>query len=110
MLSYCHDIPGRLRIVLPALKSDSRRARRIEAEMMALPGVWSATANPFTGSLLVRYTDAATRDVVLARFAGGPALHTVRPPLERPFLGPLATVLSTHLLEFAVGRIVAALL
>lgn len=50
-----HAIPGRIRIRLPRIKGDARRARQIETQVARVPGVRRAEANPLTGSLLLRY-------------------------------------------------------
>jgi hypothetical protein len=50
-----HHVPGRLRLKLLAIKRNDARARLAEQKLCALDGVRSATGNPLTGSLVVRF-------------------------------------------------------
>ncbi len=52
---YLHEVPGRLRIKIPALRRDAHRAREIRRAILALQGVSSASANSLTGSVTVYY-------------------------------------------------------
>jgi heavy-metal-associated domain-containing protein len=67
MVLPVHDIPGRLRFVLPALRANRRGAAGLRARVRAIDGVTSASANPLTGSLIVRYDGThATREEIAA--------------------------------------------
>jgi copper chaperone CopZ len=55
MSHYLHELPGRLRIRIPALRQSSHKARNIERSLKNLPGVHSVSINPVTGSLLVYF-------------------------------------------------------
>jgi hypothetical protein len=55
MSHYLHELPGRLRIRIPALRQSSHKARNIERSVKNLPGVHSVSINTVTGSLLVYY-------------------------------------------------------
>jgi hypothetical protein len=57
---YCHSVPGRVRLKLPALKGAARRAERLVAAMRQLPGVSDAVANPTTGSLVLHFDPRQT--------------------------------------------------
>lgn len=67
MVLPVHDIPGRLRFIFPILRGNHRRAAALRARMRGVEGVTSASANPRTGSLIVKYIRAeATRDRIVA--------------------------------------------
>lgn len=55
MKYYVHQVPGRLRIKIPSLRSSAEQAQKIQGVLEELNGVESAAANPVTGSVLVLY-------------------------------------------------------
>jgi len=55
MSCYVHDLPGRLRVRVPAIKGDPATAGKLVAALSNLEGITSVTSNPLTGSLLIRY-------------------------------------------------------
>jgi copper chaperone CopZ len=55
MKYYVHQVPGRLRIKIPSLRSSAEQAQKIQGVLEELNGVESASANPVTGSVLVLY-------------------------------------------------------
>lgn len=55
MVVYLHHVPGRLRVRLPALKRDAAAAAALRSDLLAIPGVRSALANSWTGSLTIHY-------------------------------------------------------
>jgi len=52
---YLHEIPGRMRIKIPALRRNSDGAEEIQALLEDFPGIISALVNPVTGSILVHH-------------------------------------------------------
>ncbi|HET6233776.1 MAG TPA: hypothetical protein VFE41_02250 [Acetobacteraceae bacterium] len=61
-----HDIPGRLRIVVPALKGEDRRAVALRADLQRLPAVQALQFNALTGSVLMAYDGLVrSRDAIL---------------------------------------------
>jgi len=52
---YCHHIPGRLRIRIPALKQDRSASAAVRQAVADLPGALSVEVSPVTGSLTVHY-------------------------------------------------------
>ena len=54
-----HDIPGRLRLVAPALKNKLGRAAMLRARLASLDAVHAIHFNAMTGSVIVEY-DAGT--------------------------------------------------
>jgi copper chaperone CopZ len=57
-ISYVHDLPGRLRVRIPATKGNSISAEKLVNRINALEGIASVDANPVTGSILIRYDTA----------------------------------------------------
>ena len=60
-----HELPGRLRVRIPALRGDAAAARRAVGAALLCAGVRQADANPATGSLLVEF-DLFLQDQALA--------------------------------------------
>jgi hypothetical protein len=82
-----HDIPGRIRFAIPALKGSAARGRALGAYAEAITGVAAARVNPLTGSLIIEYNGAAqTRERIFA------ALHaaSLRLRPRAPSAGPLS--------------------
>lgn len=67
---HIHDIPGRLRIRVPALKRNHQMAARTEGAFKRVSGVASVQANPLTGSVLVHYNTRATDASAILSAAG----------------------------------------
>ena len=53
--TYIHDIPGRLRIRVEAIKNNERTAAAIRDLLAAIPGVFSVRTNPLAGSVTATY-------------------------------------------------------
>ncbi|WP_295885754.1 heavy metal translocating P-type ATPase [uncultured Thiohalocapsa sp.] len=63
-----HEVPGRIRLRIPALGRSGCEAAWMEAWMDAAAAVTEARANPVAGSLVLRYTGgAAAREALLHR-------------------------------------------
>jgi hypothetical protein len=108
-----HDIPGRLRVVLPALKDKPAQAALIRARLDRLDCVHATYFKAPSGSLVVEY-DSRThaRDAVI-RALGDGGCSLVRPiaqtsaPMRGAHLAALKTIFHC-VLDFAVeGAIVA---
>ena len=54
-MTYMHNIPGRLRVRIPAIRGSSEKARAAQALLMDLEGIESIRANMVTGSIVVKY-------------------------------------------------------
>jgi hypothetical protein len=108
-----HDIPGRLRFVVPHMKRCCLTSEKARAYAQAIPGVVEAWASSLTGSLLVTYDgDAGTRErivQVVDRFVSGsmkfvPPHPTIR-SIEAASNGPaIAAVVVNALVEALVER------
>ncbi|MFE8035468.1 heavy metal translocating P-type ATPase [Thiohalocapsa marina] len=69
--SVVHEVPGRLRLRIPAMGSPGYRADYLEAWMEASAQVTDVRANRHARTLVICYRDAnAGRDTVLRRLAG----------------------------------------
>ncbi len=53
-----HEVPGRLRIRIPALRRNTQPAREIEAGLWNFSGIESISTNSLTGSITVHYDPA----------------------------------------------------
>jgi len=57
---YMHEVPGRIRVKIPAVQRNPRAAAQLESVCTYLFGVESVTVNAVTGSLIVRYDKEKT--------------------------------------------------
>jgi hypothetical protein len=74
-----HDIPGRLRVVVPALRGDDHRAAALRADLQRLPAVRALQFNALTGSVLTAYDGLVrSRDAIL-RVLNDAGYEVVRP-------------------------------
>jgi copper chaperone CopZ len=55
MSYYVHNVPGRLRVKTPTLRSMAGEEQRVSEFFDHLEGVERVTVNPLTGSVLVHY-------------------------------------------------------
>jgi len=59
MSYYMHELPGRIRIKIPVLKRNPQEATRLQIFLEEITGVESASINTVTGSVLIRFDEAA---------------------------------------------------
>jgi hypothetical protein len=109
-----HNIPGRLRVVMPALKDKPGQAALIRAQLDRLDGVHATYFNAPSGSLVVEY-DSRTHDArnAVIRALDDSGFSLVRPiartpaPMHDAQLAALKTIFHC-VLDFVVeGAIVA---
>lgn len=63
---YLHVVPGRVRVKIPIIKGDERKAQDIESNLANLTGIQSVSANSLTGSVVVCYdSNLADSDHIL---------------------------------------------
>lgn len=55
MTQYVHTVPGRMRIRIPAIQHRSRKAEKVERELLQHEGVEDVRTNTLTGSVVVHY-------------------------------------------------------
>lgn len=55
MTYYVHNVPGRLRVRIPAVKGNSARAVDVENLLSNVFGVGSSTVSTVTGSVIINY-------------------------------------------------------
>lgn len=58
MTYYLHSISGRLRVKIPLVKGQPKKALAIQSLLEDLEGVESISANTITGSVVVKYDPA----------------------------------------------------
>ena len=104
-----HELPGRLRAREPAIKGHPARAAALAADLRKLSGVFRASANPVTGSVVVEHDGA--RAAILGALGIGPESASAVPSAS-PTFGPLealAASVAERLLERALRAAVTAL-
>jgi hypothetical protein len=105
-----HDLPGRLRFSLGAIKGHPVRASALAARLLAAPGILAARANPLTGSLVVEHDGSpGRREAVIAALDAGAPTDSV-PARDGGIAEMLATALIERLLERALHAAVAAII
>ena len=118
--SYVHALEGRLRIKIPEVKGDARKAREIESYLHLLSGMEQVSANPVTGNVLILYDPrligvddiiAALKDLGYledssskSRGAGDTEGH------QQGLVGTLTSAVASSLMEVALTRLVTALI
>jgi Heavy metal associated domain 2 len=116
-----HHVPGRLRVKLPAIKSDPARAGAALRSVESLLGVRRVQVNEITGSLLVSYDahQARPSDILRHLRASGFSLSEgVNPSSARSVSSDrgvsvsavIARTAANVLLEIAVDRSTRAIL
>lgn len=107
MVLPVHDVPGRLRFALPVLRANRRGAAVLRARVRAIAGVTSASANPLTGSLIVRYdgTDATRQKIAASLVTFG---SDIPPP--QPARAARANAIADTVAQAIVERIVESAL
>ena len=113
-IEVAHEVPGRLRLQVPALSGNPQHAAWLRRQLLSLPGVVSAKPNLTTGSVVVEYESGATnRDLILASLRR----HTPTAPEARargqpetvPIVAALGEGLAHVIAEYLVNRAATAL-
>jgi hypothetical protein len=112
MLVLVHDTPGRMRLLSAAAKGYPARAAVLAAQAHSLPGVIGASANPLTGSLVVRYDAGSQRRGELLRALGArvPAPSERGADGMRVWFGPIVDLLAQRLAECLLRAAIAAMI
>jgi P-type Ca2+ transporter type 2C len=80
------SVPGRARFHVPILRGSEALMRRLETDLGGLSGIWSASANPVTGNILVYFDPAVGSESVADRvgklLAGYPTPESSNLPLQ----------------------------
>lgn len=58
MSYYCHQVPGRVRVKSPRLKSNPEAGNALRDLLQDLPGLRETAVNPLTGSVVVTFDSA----------------------------------------------------
>jgi len=79
-LKIAHQVPGRVRMKIPAGKGNPELLKQISDTFGVIPGIEQVTVNPTTGSVILHY-DAERHDEFHGSFAHHYHVHTAeRPP------------------------------
>lgn len=111
MSCYVHNLPGRLRVRIPAAKGNTALASELVHRLNAQTGVKNVQTSPVTGSFLIFYDTTATnaRDCLAILNVDAP-----REPKRSGLGAKIAEAATWYVLEKAVERclplILAALL
>ena len=115
-LDIVHHVPGRLRLRSASLKGDAHARAREETRrhLAAVRGVTSVTANPCTGSLVVKY-DAALlppSNIIDVLASHGYMLTVADKGIEPDgeWAGPLASAVKEWMISAVAERLVLALI
>jgi len=54
-LQIAHQVPGRIRMKVPSIKTNPELAEQIKQTFSAIPGIEQVTINPTTGSIVLHY-------------------------------------------------------
>ncbi|APW61269.1 heavy metal translocating P-type ATPase [Paludisphaera borealis] len=89
-----HELPGRLRLMNPAIHRKAELCQAIERELMSVLGVDSYKTNPLTSTVLVKYDiHALTRDQVIEIIDGALAAADHPETKDKPDLHlPICTI------------------
>lgn len=115
MTHQIHHVPGRLRVRVPAIRRNSRKAAPVIALLRDLRGVSTAEPNLMTGSIVIRYDPESTSaDAILSVLTAGGHFRAHSPaPARSPAVqiqNKLANALLWYCLEKVVERSIPLLI
>ena len=103
-----HDIPGRLRVILPDLKGDRRRAASLRAQLRRQAAEQNVHINPLTGSVLIEYDGSGAARTAIIDALESAGYRLARPTPPRPdAAGPydrVASAVAGTVLNWMVKR------
>ncbi|MBV8914974.1 MAG: hypothetical protein JOZ05_18285 [Acetobacteraceae bacterium] len=107
-----HELPGRLRFSIQALRHNVQRATALRAQLAALPGVAAVSANALTGTLLVTHDGhTATRNQIVGTLVSTGFALSSDQLAARPVPLRATQTLGTHpLVEAAAEKLLEHLL
>jgi hypothetical protein len=107
MVHAVHHVAGRLRVRNPAIKRNAAAAARYCDVVRCLPGVWGATANAVTGSVVIRYDHRFTTHRELLGLLGAKPLR--HRPGDR-LAEKIGQALVERMIEHSARALIAALI
>ncbi len=114
---YMHALEGRLRIKIPQVKGAAVRARQVERHLGRIAGVDYVSANPVTGSVLILYNSSLTaQEEILSALKEsgylpqGNMAAAIFQASQPGVVEKLTTTVAASLMEFALTRLVSALI
>lgn len=118
--TYLHVLDGRLRIKVTEVKGSPARALGIESQLQRIDGIDRVSANPTTGNVLVLYNSCqiTQNEVIDAMRAlgylreNGNTQAAIKGAVAfyQTFSGELMKALFQSTMEFALRRLVSALI
>jgi len=109
MAFYLHEVPGRLRIQIPALKRNPQRAQDVQDLLEDLYGIKSTSVNTVTGSIIIHYDpDIVHSGTILTLLSREEYIDVTRAVPSHEYvetaLSKASHVASKALLGFALDR------
>ena len=104
MSCYVHNLPGRLRVRIPAVKGKPAKAEKLINQLNALAGVTSVAANPVTVSILIRYDSATINAEACLAFLHIPVPGISSPSRTRRLTSKMAEAAIWYVLEKTLER------
>ncbi|HMK37311.1 MAG TPA: hypothetical protein VK463_19715 [Desulfomonilaceae bacterium] len=106
---YLHEVPGRLRIKIPALKRNAENAWEIQEVSKNVSGITSTSVNTVTGSVVVNYNPEFVSSRAILTFLSREGYIDLAEEVSsqesvETALGSLGRAASKVLLGFALDR------
>ncbi len=106
---YLHEVPGRLRIQIPALKRSPLRAQEVQHLLEDFCGIKSTSVNTVTGSIIIHYDpDIVHSRTILTLLSREEYIDVARAASSHQYvetaLSKAGHVASKALLGFALDR------
>jgi cation transport ATPase len=118
--SYVHALEGRLRIKIPRVKGAARRAQEVERHLRQSAGIEDVSANPTTGNVLILYNSHLIdqEDIISSLKEVGFLSHPSHrgsggnnpPSAQHGVVEKVTSTVAASLMEFALSRLVSALI
>jgi hypothetical protein len=110
---YVHNVPGRLRVKIPKIKSNEEKCRKVERLFGNFDGINNVAVNDITGSVVINYDSQVTRpEEILEIFEANNYLDKSHLTTNDKYLQTAASkasrAVSRALFGWAVGRALEA--
>ena len=118
--SYVHALEGRLRIKIPKVKGAAEQAQEVERHLRQSAGIEDVSANPTTGNVLILYNSRLIdqEDIIFSLKEVGYLSHPghrgsggiIQPQTRHGVVEKVTSTVAATLMEFALSRLVSALI
>jgi hypothetical protein len=114
MVDFAHHVPGRLRIRDARLKHNAQAIASLRANLLAINGVASTSANATTGSITILYDrhslDPAVIWKTLGQFGFEASTAVLSKPPQSQVAEQIVSIATDHMvkaaIDFALARLV----